>query len=126
MSTSMDKSLAAAEAGRSLTRGQALALAEGDDAGRLTALAERLCVAGHGTRVTFSKKVFIPLTQLCRDVCHYCTFAHAPRAGEAALPFARGRARHRARGPGGRLQGGAVHARRSAGAALCGRAPGAG
>jgi len=83
MSTSMDKSLAAAEAGRSLTRGQALALAEGDDAGRLTALAERLCVAGHGTRVTFSKKVFIPLTQLCRDVCHYCTFAHAPRAGEA-------------------------------------------
>src|SRR5207237_7867766 len=29
-------------------------------------------------------KVFIPLTQLCRDVCHYCTFAHPPRRGEAA------------------------------------------
>jgi len=34
--------------------------------------------------VSFSKKVFIPLTQLCRDVCHYCTFAHAPGAGEPA------------------------------------------
>ncbi len=32
--------------------------------------------------VSYSRKVFIPLTQLCRDVCHYCTFAHPPRAGE--------------------------------------------
>jgi len=30
-------------------------------------------------RITYSRKVFIPLTQLCRDVCHYCTFAKAPR-----------------------------------------------
>lgn len=30
-------------------------------------------------RLTYSRKVFIPLTQLCRDVCHYCTFAKAPR-----------------------------------------------
>ena len=29
--------------------------------------------------ITFSKKVFIPLTELCRDVCHYCTFAKAPK-----------------------------------------------
>ena len=29
--------------------------------------------------ITFSKKVFIPLTMLCRDVCHYCTFAKIPR-----------------------------------------------
>jgi hypothetical protein len=36
--------------------------------------------AGHGTLVTYSPKVFIPLTKLCRDVCHYCTFAQAPRA----------------------------------------------
>src|SRR5204862_5428920 len=40
--------------------------------------------AAHGTVVTYSRKVFIPLTQLCRDVCHYCTFAHAPRKGERA------------------------------------------
>lgn len=31
-------------------------------------------------RTTYSRKVFIPLTQLCADVCHYCTFAKAPRA----------------------------------------------
>ena len=35
---------------------------------------------GHGQLVTYSRKVFIPLTQLCRDVCHYCTFAKAPRS----------------------------------------------
>ncbi|HIC70798.1 MAG TPA: 7,8-didemethyl-8-hydroxy-5-deazariboflavin synthase subunit CofG, partial [Alphaproteobacteria bacterium] len=39
---------------------------------------------GHGTIQTFSPKVFIPLTHLCRDVCHYCTFAKPPRQGEAA------------------------------------------
>ena len=39
---------------------------------------------GKGTLVTFSPKVFIPLTKLCRDVCHYCTFAGPPRRGERA------------------------------------------
>ena len=34
---------------------------------------------GHGALVTYSRKVFLPLTQLCRDSCHYCTFAKAPR-----------------------------------------------
>src|SRR5262245_44244547 len=34
--------------------------------------------------VTYSPKVFIPLTMLCRDVCHYCTFARPPRRGERA------------------------------------------
>ena len=34
--------------------------------------------------VTYSPKVFIPLTELCRDVCHYCTFAKAPRRLRAA------------------------------------------
>jgi FO synthase len=34
--------------------------------------------------VTYSPKIFIPLTKLCRDVCHYCTFAHPPRRGERA------------------------------------------
>src|SRR6186713_1903899 len=32
----------------------------------------------HGSRVTFSPKVFIPLTMLCRDRCGYCTFAQPP------------------------------------------------
>src|SRR3989440_11111328 len=34
--------------------------------------------------ITYSPKVFIPLTKLCRDVCHYCTFAQPPRRGEHA------------------------------------------
>ena len=38
----------------------------------------------HGRRVTYSPKVFIPLTRLCRDRCGYCTFATAPARVEAA------------------------------------------
>ena len=34
-----------------------------------------------GRNISYSRKVFIPLTKLCRDVCHYCTFAERPRAG---------------------------------------------
>jgi FO synthase len=37
-----------------------------------------------GRIVTYSPKVFIPLTKLCRDVCGYCTFARPPRRGERA------------------------------------------
>src|SRR6185369_9238099 len=40
--------------------------------------AARLRDAGHGTRMTFSPKVFVPLTMLCRDRCGYCTFAKPP------------------------------------------------
>jgi len=39
----------------------------------------------HGRLVTYSPKVFIPLTKLCRDVCHYCTFAAPPKRGERAF-----------------------------------------
>jgi FO synthase len=46
--------------------------------------ARRLRSEGHGTLVTYSPKVFVPLTKLCRDVCHYCTFARPPRRGEPA------------------------------------------
>jgi FO synthase len=38
----------------------------------------------HGRQVSYSRKVFIPLTKLCRDVCHYCTFAERPRVGRPA------------------------------------------
>ncbi|HEY1826761.1 MAG TPA: 5-amino-6-(D-ribitylamino)uracil--L-tyrosine 4-hydroxyphenyl transferase CofH [Acidimicrobiales bacterium] len=44
----------------------------------LTAAARAVRDAAHGTRVTYSPKVFIPLTMLCRDRCGYCTFAKAP------------------------------------------------
>src|SRR5919206_112510 len=50
----------------------------------LCAEARGLREEGHGRVVTYSPKVFIPLTTLCRDVCHYCTFARPPRRGERA------------------------------------------
>jgi len=39
---------------------------------------------GHGTVISYSKKVFIPLTKLCRDSCHYCTFAQPPHRSDGA------------------------------------------
>jgi FO synthase len=42
--------------------------------------ARALRLSGHGARISFSPKVFIPLTQLCRDACGYCAFAKSPRA----------------------------------------------
>ncbi len=50
----------------------------------LMARAGALRDAGHGRIQSYSPKVFIPLTHLCRDVCHYCTFAQPPKRGEAA------------------------------------------
>ncbi len=47
---------------------------------RLCAEAAALRDRGHGRLVSYSRKVFVPLTRLCRDVCHYCTFATTPRA----------------------------------------------
>ena len=44
----------------------------------LTAEARQVRDAAFGDVLTYSRKVFAPLTQLCRDVCHYCTFAKAP------------------------------------------------
>jgi FO synthase len=53
--------------------------------GELLAEARRIRDNHHGTRVTYSPKVFIPLTMLCRDHCGYCTFAKPPaRLGTAA------------------------------------------
>jgi FO synthase len=66
-----------------LTREEALGLIDCDiDA--LLASAARRRDAAHGPIVSYSRKVFIPLTKLCRDVCHYCVFAHAPRKNERA------------------------------------------
>lgn len=47
----------------------------------LFAEAARLRDEGHGRLITYSRKVFIPLTTLCRDTCTYCTFAKPPGAG---------------------------------------------
>ena len=53
-------------------------------ADELAAEAVRLRDAGFGHTVSYSRKVFVPLTRLCRDVCHYCTFAAPPRRGMPA------------------------------------------
>ena len=50
----------------------------------LMAKAARLRDIGHGNIVSFSRKVFIPLTRLCRDTCRYCTFVRGPRGAASA------------------------------------------
>ncbi|MGZ4152601.1 MAG: 7,8-didemethyl-8-hydroxy-5-deazariboflavin synthase CofG, partial [Actinomycetota bacterium] len=62
----------------SLDETEALLLARGEDLERLMLVAANLRELGHGRTVTYSPKVFIPLTMLCRDHCHYCTFAKPP------------------------------------------------
>jgi len=51
----------------------------------LMACATQIRDDGHGRLVSYSRKVFIPLTELCRDVCHYCTFAKTPK--KIDVPF---------------------------------------
>ncbi|HUG87863.1 MAG TPA: bifunctional FO biosynthesis protein CofGH, partial [Actinomycetota bacterium] len=74
------RALARAEDSKSLSRGDVAALlaARGDDLDRLLSIASRLRELGWGRTITYSPKVFIPLTMLCRDHCHYCTFAKPP------------------------------------------------
>ena len=73
-----------AAAGHALSSDEAMALADCDDLAALMAVAAALRDNGHGARVSYSRKVFIPLTRLCRDSCHYCTFAHPPHSDENA------------------------------------------
>ncbi len=47
----------------------------------LIAEAAALRDSAHGRLISYSRKVFIPLTKLCRDVCHYCTFTSRPTRG---------------------------------------------
>ena len=54
-----------------------------DDPVELAAQARSIRDLAHGSRVTYSPKVFIPLTKLCRDRCGYCTFAQPPARLEA-------------------------------------------
>ncbi|MBO0841659.1 MAG: bifunctional FO biosynthesis protein CofGH [Nocardioides sp.] len=83
------RALARAERGAMLDVAEAAALlaATGDDLERLKAAAAKvrdagLVAAGRAEVVTYSPKVFIPVTRLCRDRCHYCTFVETP--GQAA------------------------------------------
>lgn len=64
-----------------LSHAEALSLAElsSEHDDELLALAGNLRDAGFRNVLTYSRKVFLPLTHLCRDVCHYCTFAKTPK-----------------------------------------------
>ena len=64
---------------RRLDDEEILSLASFDDTRSLMSVAGAIRDAGHQNTVSYSRKVFIPLTHLCRDVCHYCTFAQVPR-----------------------------------------------
>ncbi|MBP6701814.1 MAG: 7,8-didemethyl-8-hydroxy-5-deazariboflavin synthase CofG, partial [Halioglobus sp.] len=66
-------------AGHRPTSAQALSLADVPDTAALATVAGELRDRGFRNVVTYSRKVFIPLTHLCRDVCHYCTFARTPK-----------------------------------------------
>ena len=89
------RALARAERGATVDVAEATVLlsARGDDLVRLCAVAARtrdagLVAAGRPGTVTYSPKVFVPVTRLCRDRCHYCTFVttpgHLERHGESA------------------------------------------
>ena len=71
----LDKALA----GATPSKNEALAFADFADTRALARVASVLRDQGFRNVVTYSKKVFIPLTHLCRDVCHYCTFAQTPK-----------------------------------------------
>ena len=74
--------------GKLLNRAEALNLvgAQGDEEQALLATAAQLRDGYKGRIVTFSPKVFVPLTNLCRDFCGYCTFRKAPdEAGAKTL-----------------------------------------
>ncbi|MBM7417445.1 FO synthase [Rhodococcus sp. PvP016] len=67
----------------------ALLHARGDDLADVMASASRvrdagLASAGRPRTVSYSRKVFLPITRLCRDTCHYCTFVTVPGKLEAA------------------------------------------
>lgn len=92
ISTAMRRALKRADDGKTLDPAEVEVLlgASGDALTTLMATAARvrdqgLADAGRPGIVTYSKKVFIPLTRLCRDRCHYCTFATTP--GRVHAPY---------------------------------------
>ncbi|TCO30358.1 FO synthase subunit 1 /FO synthase subunit 2 [Kribbella steppae] len=92
ISTAMRRALKRADDGKTLdpVEAEVLLTATGDALTALMATAARvrdqgLEDAGRAGIITFSKKVFIPLTRLCRDRCHYCTFATTP--GRVHSPY---------------------------------------
>jgi len=80
----VDAALDHGVAGRGVSRDDALALIESAPTGELLYAAGAVRDHSKGRTVSYSKKVFIPLTHLCRDYCGYCTFRADPEAGVPA------------------------------------------
>ncbi len=76
--------LESAHSGDRLTSEELLTLFESATLAELLEAAADLRDQGHRNVVTYSRKLFLPLTHLCRDICHYCVFAQAPKPGEPA------------------------------------------
>jgi FO synthase len=83
-SSSFHDFLSAVRDGHAPTHAEALALAGCHNLVPMMTTAAGLRDRGHGANISYSRKVFIPLTKLCRDSCHYCTFAQPPRRAAAA------------------------------------------
>ena len=85
MSPSVQTVAARALDGETISREAAnhLVSCDADELPGLCEAASRLRDRGKGRTVTFSPKVFIPLTRLCRDFCGYCTFRQSPDEAEA-------------------------------------------
>lgn len=90
--SAMRRALARARDGKTLdpTEAEILLHARGEDLDLLLDHAGRvrdagLEASGRGNVITYSRKVFVPLTRLCRDRCHYCTFATVP--GRLESPY---------------------------------------
>jgi len=73
-----------ARQGNRLSNEQALQLTDSRDLTGLMQATAAIRDSRYPSLVSYPPKVFIPLTQLCRDVCHYCTFAQAPKRGHNA------------------------------------------
>ena len=84
---SLDQLVDATVQGRFIGEAEAAVLTEAGDGSLsdLCAAAAQLRDQGKGTIVTFSPKVFIPLTRLCRDYCGYCTFRQDPASAGGKL-----------------------------------------
>lgn len=78
ISAQTESLLRQARKGQGVNREEAMALAEAAPLGELLAAASEVREQRKGKTVSFSKKVFIPLTTLCRDYCSYCTFRKDP------------------------------------------------
>lgn len=81
LANGLRRALARADDGKTLSLDEAtwLLSARGEALDRLCAIAARVRDGAFGKQITYSRKVFVPLTHLCRDSCGYCTFAWPPK-----------------------------------------------